>query len=730
MAVIKSWQKGRRKDPLRQGKLRKMLMSNTRDPLPLACKASRTNPGPVFLTAFAALAACALSGAFQPSAFAQARFAPSGNMNGMGVEGQMMNFEASLRAMNPEGAVVAQAGTGGWGGRGGRGGQPFQREGSKHTLSTVIQGVPAAFTTAVTDTGDGTARIDVEMLANGDASLQGVYYCFEVPRAAVAGGTAELIEPASLVPAVRLDAAPPEGRTDFLRATAKGIRFGSKQEQIEVTAAAPFEIVVRQQAAGQPGRGGSPDMSATDAAAGNYQVYCALATGNVVSGQKNSCAFHLKVSGEIDRQPVALALDPAQPGPAFAGIGGNFRMQFPNQDPQVVKYNLDNLRAGWGRISMAWELWQPDENADPIQQAKAGRLNPNFYRQAEMARLLAQRRIPVIASVWSAPRWAQLPNMSKTKLDPAKMGQICESICKYLLYLKSECGLEAALFSFNESDTGVQVLQTPEEHVAQARQLGQYFAAKGLTTKMLLGDTARCTVESARMVEPAFADPALHSYAGAVAFHTYVGCADSDLAVWKEAARKLQLPLLVTEASLDGSAHLYPWLFTENWFQVYEADLMTRILWKTQASTMMVWQLTADYSVLAGGGIYGDNGPLRPTLRFWYLKQLGSTPPGAFALPITCDRPRISCAAYGDLANGAYAVHIVNTGAARETTLSGLPAGMKELRAYVSDFERGMQEGPRVPVVDGKARFTLDAAAFTSLFGTAAGTAPNPPAPR
>ncbi len=253
--------------------------------------------------------------------------------------------------------------------------------------------------------------------------------------------------------------------------------------------------------------------------------------------------------------------------------------------------------------------------------------------------------------------------------------------------------------------------------MSQAKKLGQYFASQGLATKMLLGDTARCTVASAQMVAPAIADPERHSYAGAVAFHTYAGCADKDMAAWKEAATKLQLPLLVTEASLDGSAHNYPWIFTEKWFELYEADLMTKILWRTQASTMMVWQLTADYSVLAGGGVYGDNGPIRPTLRFWYLKQLGSTPPGAFALPITCDRPRVSCAAYGDIANRSYAMHLVNTGAARKATLAGLPAGVSELRTFVSDYERGMQEGPRVPVTDGKASFTLEAAAFTSLFG-------------
>ena len=653
-----------------------------------------------------ALAIAGLAAGLPNTVLGQARYAPSGNLSGMGVEGQMMNLEGGLCAVNPGWASLTRAGSGG------RGTRQLPLEGNKRTLTTSsIQGVPAAFTIAITDTGSGTAKLDIETRPSGDAVLEGLYYRLDLPRALFAEGTAELIDPVSAQAPVALSATPPQGG-NYLCATAKGIRLRSTQEQLEVTAAAPFEIVVRQESGGV-GRAGGRESGAA-----NYQVYCAVAKGSLTNGQKTSCSFNLKVSGQIDREPVHLAVDTTQPGAAFNGISGNFRMQMPNLDPQVVKYNLDNLRVSWGRMSMAWESWQPDLNVDPLEQAKAGRLSAGFYRQVEMGRLLAQRHIPVIASVWNAPRWARMPNSSKTKLDTNKMDQICESIGKYLIYLKNECGLEVTLFSFNEPDTGVEVLQTPEEHVAQAKKLGQYFASKGLKTRMLLGDTARCTQDSVRMVEAAIADPERHSYAGALAFHTYVGCADSDLLAWKEAARKLQLPLLVTEASLDGWAHLYPWLFSERWFQLYEADLMTRILWKTQASTMMVWQLTADYSVLAGGGVFGDSGPLRPTLRFWYLKQLGSTPPEAFALPITSDRPRISCAAYGDIANGSYAIHIVNTGAARETTLAGLPARIKELRSYISDYERGMQEGPRIPVVDGQARFKLDAAAFTSLFAT------------
>jgi len=46
----------------------------------------------------------------------------------------------------------------------------------------------------------------------------------------------------------------------------------------------------------------------------------------------------------------------------------------------------------------------------------------------------------------------------------------------------------------------------------------------------------------------------------------------------------------------------------------------------------MQWQLTTDYSVLSGGSVYGESGPLKPTQRFWNLKQLVPPRPG----PLPC----------------------------------------------------------------------------------------------
>ncbi len=74
-------------------------------------------------------------------------------------------------------------------------------------------------------------------------------------------------------------------------------------------------------------------------------------------------------------------------------------------------------------------------------------------------------------------------------------------------------------------------------------------------------------------------------------------------------------------------------------------------------------------------------------------------------------------AALGDIANGVYAIHLVNTGATRPATIGGLPASLKSLRVYVTDGQRGMKEGDPISVANGTAQFTLDSASYTTLIG-------------
>ena len=134
-----------------------------------------------------------------------------------------------------------------------------------------------------------------------------------------------------------------------------------------------------------------------------------------------------------------------------------------------------------------------------------------------------------------------------------------------------------------------------------------------------------------------------------------------------------------------------------------------------QPLSILQWQLTADYSPLTGGGIFGKEGPLEPTQRFWNLKQLASTPEGLKYMPVSCESPGVTCAALGNAESGKYVLHIVNNGAERKVLLSGIPAGVKSFKIISTGKTRSMQEGPPVRVQNDKAIFNLPDGCFTTL---------------
>lgn len=662
----------------------------------------------------------ALAGLATPL-LAQAEFMPWGNVTGIRVEGQLMGFETSLRAVNPDWSGYVSSSKYNWEGE-----QTYVRDGQTQTASHWLQGTPLKYTLTCTDTGKGTAKVALKLKVDQDFAMAGAYYCLEVPGAEFYTGTAELLGVASGAAKTSLASARPEGRDAYVRAMAKGIRFRNESRSVDLVFDEAREVILRQDFIGHPAYLNDPKPRQLFAKSdprqpiANFQAYIALLPGDAKQGQSLEQTFQLKVSGEIDRKDIHLALDTENPGRPFDGISGNYRNQFADKDPQVIQYCLDNLRVTWGRISMWWDAWQPQEGVDPIAQAKEGKLPKHVYAQMELARTLAQRHIPIIVSVWNPPDWAVNHDVHLPKgvsLDMKKMDAIGSSMAKFLRYLKQAYGVEAQLFSFNETDCGVEVFQTPWEHLMHTKALGACFAANGLATRILAGDTGHGTAVANRLVSLLVADQEARQYVGALAFHTYHGCTESDLAAWTASARALNVPLMVTEGGLDSAAHRYAQVFLEPWNQLKEIDLYVRICAACQPSTIMEWQLTSDYSVLIGGGNHGDKGPLRPTMRFWNLKQLGSTPAGAFALPIQSDRPNLSCAAFGDIANGTYAIHLVNTGARRKAGISGIPPQIRSLRCYITDMKRGMEETKPIPVKDGQAQLVLDASAYTSLFG-------------
>ncbi|MDR1779979.1 MAG: hypothetical protein LBR50_04505, partial [Tannerella sp.] len=247
------------------------------------------------------------------------------------------------------------------------------------------------------------------------------------------------------------------------------------------------------------------------------------------------------------------------------------------------------------------------------------------------------------------------------------------------------------------------------------KTLGKYFAERGLATKMLLGDNSDATTFD--FILPALNDPATHPYIYAVSFHSWRGCDDQTLQKWAWAAQQLNLPLIVGEGSTDAAAWRYSQIFVEPTFALYEINLYTRICAICQPQSILQWQLTADYSLLWGDGIYNSTGALRPTQRFWNLKQLAATPEQSFALPFICTREDVNPAVFGNISRGQYVVHAVNNGAARQATIKGLPiTKASKITVYATSSTLNMVEQKNWKLTDGQLQLTYPEMSFVSIF--------------
>jgi hypothetical protein len=569
----------------------------------------------------------------------------------------------------------------------------------------------------INDIAPDTTTIDVQATANTAIPLQGLYFRFTLARGDFAGGHAILgaADTSGSATGTVSFASPSPAGAHLADATVSSIRItGTGNRSVELTFSSPTHIILE----GPPpegGRGRRGGRGGRDASRPAASLLIPIVTGTLNPGTPCNLAFTLKATCDPDTAPVTLTLDPAHTGPAFAGIGGNFRLQSPS-DPATIAYNFQNLRVSWARVEMPLSSWQTSETADPT----AGPLSEKVRQAMEMAGTLAQKKIPMIISDWSAPGWAVATGTgagqsggpgSARSIAPEKWPAMYKSIASYLAYLKKNYGAEPLLFSFNEADMGINVKLTPEDQESVIKGLGAAFAAEGLATKPLLGDTGNPEPRPANYLDPTIADPEAMKYVGALSFHCWTGGSDAVIARWGQIAQRFKLPLLVAEGGTDPDSYHYPAVFLEPWYALDEINLYVRCLALAEPAAILHWQLTDNYSLLSGG----RNGqPLQPTQRFFNLKQLNLTPPAAPSLGITSDRPRLTAAAYGDDRDG-YAIHLVNTGAARPVTLTGLPVTLKQLYPSLTDGTRQLAALAPVPVSAGTARFNLDALSFVTL---------------
>jgi hypothetical protein len=626
---------------------------------------------------------------YADTASAQSELAPWGNILGIRKHGQFYDFETSLKVVGINGARANATQK--------QEQRPHYSRDSKQqqTVSTNIDKL--YFKETVDDKCSGKINVALQINAKADTVLKGIFLCISLPESEYPGGNLHWISVAN-------DAIDPSSP---LAINAKGFKVASAQRQFKIVFNSAMPMFITKD---------------TSRGKNNILVSILLMHGQVQKGDSLQSSFSIQASGVVDKQPVNITVDTTKQGRPFTGFGGNFRLQFPKTDSAVIAYCLNNLRVAWGRVEMPWRFWQPKQNMSPLDSAKVA---IPVQRAMEMAQKLSKRNIPIILTAWAPPAWAIIgkPHFRPVNgvwgnpLNPDSTQAIYKSITDYIIYLKDHYGVDVKLFSFNESDLGINIRVTPEEHDALIKGLGAYFVAHGLQTKLLLGDNSDATTY--KFIYPTLNDPDARQYIGAVSFHSWRGWDTPTLQKWAEAATKINLPLIVGEGSIDAQASGYPLIFREPTYALDEINLYTRILNICQPVTILQWQLTTDYSPLIGGGVFGDNKePLHPGQRFFNLKQLASTPAGLFAMPVTSSADNISCAALGDNVKGIYTLHLVNNGTTREVTITGLPANIKILHFYTTNEKLSMADSKVEKAANGSITIKLPSVSYCTLVGS------------
>ncbi|MCR4602830.1 MAG: AGE family epimerase/isomerase [Prevotella sp.] len=576
------------------------------------------------------------------------------NMTGVRLEGELIDFESTLRVGIPEGKTE----------KSGRERQQrirYSREDNMQKTITPMHG--ATITQTVTDVDMKTVELHWEVEAKENLD-EGAYFCM------------------SFSPKYYAQAK--------IKTSGRKVTVTAPERKISLHFDQPVAVSVREEN-------------------GDKVLYVTLMASLRKEATKELSAV-MTVEGTRHHETAEINIDATKPGREFAGFGGNFRIQNVEKDPLVIDYCLKNMRVAFGRVEMPWMLWD-----------KEGAANDHVRRSAEMARRLKQIGMPVIVSCWFPPSWAgeQTTRSDGTArayaLKASERNKIYASLASYLTFLKKDYGVEADYFSFNESDLGIDVVFTPEEHRDFIKSFGQYLADKGLKTLLLLGDNSDANTFD--FILPALNDAAARRYIGAISFHSWRGCDDMTLKKWADASRQINVPLIIGEGSTDAAAHQYPAIFNETTFALYEINLYTRLCAICQPLSILQWQLTSDYSILWGDGIYRSEGPLRPTQRYFNLKQLSLTPEDAFAVPAACSKENVNVAAFTKTATGESALHIVNNAASCDARITGLPAGTSEAVVYVTNSTQHA-EAQLLRVKDGTVVIKMPAESFVTVIAS------------
>ncbi len=242
-------------------------------------------------------------------------------------------------------------------------------------------------------------------------------------------------------------------------------------------------------------------------------------------------------------------------------------------------------------------------------------------------------------------------------------------------YARDQYGVEVDYISFNEANIGINILFTSQEEVDFIRKAGPRLKDAGLKTRFLLGDTGNMASASS-YIPPIYAAEDIRPYLGPLSFHSWdYQTADQVIQAIGKFADQNQLEVWCTEAGWDPSEWNRPEEFSTWKHALNLANIYTRVLRDTRATTMLYWEMM--------GNDYNINNGSTPYPALLYLTELQKDFPAGSQIVKTPDDP-IATISLITLAartpKGGFSVQILNQiKDPRKILLSGLPNGKYNL---------------------------------------------------
>jgi len=624
-----------------------------------------------------------------------ANFDRNGRLTSMMYGGEELAARGHIQLPSPDWSTTAEPSQATRGG----GRQSYQG-------SVVVETGKTARVRQTVSEGDGRVSIAVEVTADVDLDVAGVYYAIDVPRAEFVGGRVS-VQTGTGTRGIVLPAVKGAAR-EFFRAQGSSFQLAGSLHSLMLSAIldGPRAIALADR---------------WDRSGRAYTAMIEIHPGRISAGQTASLKFSLALAGEPERSAARLKMDAASKRYQFQGAGGNYC--FGIESP-VSQYTLDNLKVAWGRTEMSLSYWEPDDHSATPPDAdyfkRREQAYPRLRLEMQMGRQLQDKGIPYVASIWAIPEWAYTDpgakpqRRSRRLIVPDKMGALVNSIVSYLRYARQQYGAEPDLFSFNEANIGIDVLLTAEEHRDMIKRLGVAFEQNGLKTRLLLGDATgpRSTHDFALA---AALDPEAMKYVKAVGFHSWGGGTPEQYKAWGDLAEWLQLPLLVTELGVDAQAYQGAVYDSFN-YGMSEIRMYQELLLHARPQGTQQWEFTADYGTVRTQRRDDGGMDLIPTSRFWLVKHFTDlTPHNSDALAVSSDNEKVLFTAFaqGQGSERVYTLHIANMAAAREVAIEGAPEVV--FRAVRTSESENFLEMPSIRAQAGILRLQIPARSLLTL---------------